>query len=326
MVFGTGGGDALPAGGGSACNGLSLTANGVLDLDFHRLEVHGHLTLNGSPLPGSGAPRGFLVFDKEGVDEARLPLGNSGDFSYAVALTPGTYSIWYEPFDVSAVTQLSRSCVSDDVQPMPCVAGLIKRVSLTASGVYDLDLRSHRLSGHVTMNGQTLPNAPTARGQLMLALKDGGSAATASLGTSGTPSWSLHVLQGAYAVSYLSNDRACTPSWPMPCNSGTLRTGVSVTASGVLDLDLPAVQLSGRLTQDGSPLPESQGRGRLEFERVGAEDAQSPVLSMNAAASYSLWLLKGSYVIRWRAASGACDGRTAPQLACTGATLKGCAP
>ncbi|MBL8914081.1 MAG: hypothetical protein JNM17_25480 [Archangium sp.] len=319
----TGGGTVNCGGGGTgSCSGVSLTSNGVLDFDIKRLELHGRLTLNGGMLPTATRTRGFLVFSKDGHDDARLALGTSGDFNYGVTLTPGEYTISYQPADAFTVFSQSRLCATDDVQDMPCNAGILREMSITASGTLDFDLRSVRVTGGVTMNASTVPMASGDRGALSFGLQRGGSARTRAFGPSGAPTYALHLLSGTYDVDYEGRG-ACAMGWPVPCNSGEIRSGASLTSSGALDIDIPAVALSGRVTQDNAMMPDGSGRGSLEFARVN-EPAATTSLPVSGAATYDIVLLKGSYVITWRATPQVCTGTNAPAHPCTSATVRGC--
>lgn len=320
---GTGGGTMNCGGGGTgSCSGVSLTSNGVLDFDIKRLELHGRVTLNGGALPAATRARGFLVFSKNGHDDARLALGTSGDFNYGVTLTPGEYTISYQPADALTVFSESRLCATDDVQDMPCNAGILREQSITASGTLDFNLRSVRVTGGVTMNGTQLPIANADRGALSFGLQGGGSARTRAFGLSGATTYVLHLLSGTYDVDYEGRGD-CAMSWPVPCNSGLIRASAALTSSGALDVDIPAVQLTGRVTQDNSMMPDGSGRGSLEFARVN-DPAARTALPMSGAASYDITLLKGSYVITWRATPQACTGTNAPAHPCTSATVRGC--
>lgn len=318
----TGGGTACPGTGGGPCSGFAVTTSGVLDLDFKRITVSGRVTLNGASLPTAARSRGGVVFSKDGQQAARLSLGSSGDSTYSVALTPGEYTVSYQPDDAVTVFSESNLCAGDTVQAMPCNAAIVVQQRLTASGVLDLDLRSVRVNGQVTLNGTVPPMASSDRGALSLRLQRGGSARTKAFGSSGAVSWSLHLISGTYDVDY-RGDLTCPLAWPMPCNSGLVRPDQSLTTSGVLDLDLPAVRLTGRVTQDGATLPEGSARGALEFTRTG-DPAGSLTLPLTNGATYDVWLLKGQYVISWRATPAACTGSSAPPIACTGTTLRGC--
>ncbi len=330
-VNGLDGGSLGGSGGGcggaatSSCAGVSLEASGALDLEVKRLALSGRVTLNGGPLPDVAAGRGRLVFERADIGEAvRVPLRSSGGSAYAVSVSPGEYLVAYEPQDAANWRATSDGCAAPGLAAMPCVGGLLQRVTVSTSGALDLDLQTVQMTGRVTVNGAMPPDAPGNRGVVLFALAGGGLARSQPFGNAGAVSWAVHLLKGRYAVSYDSQQRPCARDWPMPCNQGAvLLGGQELQASGVLDLDLPAVQLRGVLRQNGQALPWAAQSGQLEFTRRG----ESPFLTApfaSGAADYSLWLLKGRYTTVYRAASANCDGLTAADLTCAGAPVAGC--
>ncbi len=115
-------------------------------------------------------------------------------------------------------------------------------------------------------------------------------------------------------------DGAAAPG--IPCVSGPIKTAVALSASGVLDVDLPAVKVSGDVKLAGAALPAQPGaRGSVAFTLADGGTVALP-LGTTGAKSYALTLLKGTYAVGYRANTALCDGVTAPEMPCADGPLR----
>jgi hypothetical protein len=302
------------------CNGFSVQQPGVLDLNLRAVTVTGAVTENGAALPTATSTRGQLLFTgDQGRSAVSYDLGSTGAKSYALRLPPSTYDISYVPN--------SSLCTSTSTpSPMPCNGGVLKKaVALTSDGVLDIDITAVDVSGNVTLAGAALPTSTSDRGSILFAGMTGTQAASFPLGSSGAGSYRLRLLPGTFDVSYSGAPSGCysTTTTPvMPCNSGPLKSAVALGASGVLDLDIPVVHVSGAVTLAGAALPtETSTRGSLTFSGaagagLGAAAGQS--LGSSGAASYVMALLPGTYDVAYAANSTLCGITTPPQVPCIG--------
>jgi hypothetical protein len=301
------------------CTGdLNLTNPGTLDLDVKRVNIGGQVTVNGSALPTKSQSRGSIYFLQNGTDSGySLDLEINGAFSYNLTLAPGTYSISYVPN--------SSLCNADPSGIMPCTGGIVLgNVKITADGNLDVDMRTALVSGNVTVGGgNALPVVSQSRGSLSFYQSDGGAAANFDIGSSGPYSYQRTLLVGTYDILYGANSECNGNNTPfMPCNSGVIRKGVSITTDGNLDVDIPRVTVNGVVTLNGGDFPTGQ-RGSLYFSYgPGGGGLSLPTFGAANPLIYSAALLPGEYEIR-HIASGdsACHNSGIP---CNDQIVAGC--
>jgi len=300
---------ALPCVGGVVHRELEVRASGVVDLDVATAAVQGRVTVDGAPLDRDDV--GSLVLARD--DGAAVAAVDGGGWSARVVA--GTYSL--------AWATDGRHCDGRVVPTAPCNSGEIRpEVGLTADGLLDVDLATVALQGRLTADGAGLGEDP---GVLTFAVSGPVADDEAPAG------WSTRVdATGAYATRLLRGryDAAWSPSVPCdgararptPCLGATLREGVDLSADGVLDLALSSVELTGRLTVDGAPLPSgSDYGGALRF--VDGERSLDVPLSA-ARSSYTVTLPRGTYRLAWAPAGFACDGRRPADGPCLGSDLR----
>jgi hypothetical protein len=309
---------ALPCNGGIVRRGVSITASGTVDVDIPAVRVDIRPTLNGSALPSVANGRGWLSLQREGV-RTRFPLGTTNANVGGATLIPGTYTIGYDANE--------SACSSASASPMPCNSGVLREnAAITASGTLDVDIPAVRIDGRATINGSAMPSASVNRGTLSFTRKGGEAYNGTSLGMSGTAAFGVTVLPGTYDIAYEPNESACrSRSIPgtFPCVAGVVRSNVALTASGPLDVDVPAVRIDGRVTLNGSVLPDSfNGRGAVVFSRRGVR-AAVPSLPTSGQATYSVTLLPGSYDVGYEGVPSLCNaGGNASPIPCNSGTLR----
>ena len=286
----------IPCMSGPLRQGLALTTSGSLDVDIPAIQVTGKVTLNGAAMPAASGSRGYLRFTLAGGGTVASTLGTSGDATYALALLPG-------PYDVSLTAELTR-CGDSPMTGIPCVSGPLKQgLALTTSGSLDVDIPAIQVTGNVTLNGAAMPTANGSRGYLRFTLAGGGTLAT-TLGSSGNAPYALALLPGHYDVSLNAEPTLCSDATMtgIPCISGPLKQGLALTTSGSLDVDIPAIQVTGNVTLNGAAMPAAADRGSLAFTLLSG-GAVTRALGSTGAASYALTLLPGRYVVQYASPS-----------------------
>lgn len=218
-----------PCGAAVLRGGLALEADGVVDLDVRAIRITGALTLEGAASSESAR----IVLSN---DEGSIDLGTFFDATYSVVIVPGTYDVLYQPPASCSVAA-------------PCVPGILRdAVSLSADGVLDVDVPSVTVQGTVTLNGAPMPEG-TDRGSIGFY---GDGAIAVGITSSGPATYALALLPGTYDIGFGGRFTDC--DLPTPCNAGVLRSAVAIPADGVIDVDVPAVQVSGTLRVDGAPV------------------------------------------------------------------------
>jgi hypothetical protein len=172
-----------------------------------------------------------------------------------------------------------------DCDPGYSPVGLECVICPVVSGTFDLDVPLVTLSGELTLNGAlvsgetALVNFVTADGDIVYG------------GDLGTGSYSVQMLPGTYDLQYAGG----ADPQNFPGNSYfTLRKGVVIEESGTLDIDVPSVTVSGRLTVNGAT-PSTSGDAGVYF--LSAEGGWFASAGKLAAPDYAVALIPGEYDI-----------------------------
>lgn len=306
----------VPCVSGPVVTDANLTSDGVFDIDMQVAIVSGVVTVNGSTPRDESAARGSITFAHESGGAVSFTMEASGEERYELALLSGSYDLTYEP--------TYTVCSGSTVPSVPCIGGPINSgVALTVDGVLDIDIPRVRVSGAVTLNGESFPAHSDERGHLAFTNDEGGFIETEPSGSSGSVSYELSLLSGSYDLLWISNPSLCEWDVPeAPCMDGTLREGVSLTTDGVLDVDVPSVQVEGVVTLNGETMPDALGdRGRLIFRLEDGGAVESGSLDSTGEVVYWLSIFPGTYDIALAANPSLCDGLSAPPVPCVGADL-----
>ena|GEM_PF-2695734 len=270
---------------------LSLMGPGTLDLNLLVVTVSGQVTVNGGTMGNSvtGSERGRLLFeDEEG--EVSVGLGHSGPATYTLSLYQGTYSVNFEN---------TSDCPWDQVGVVPCQRRLCNAaLQLLASGSADFDLPVIQVTGAVTVNGGGMPNSSNGqnRGVVIFEEQDDAGDLEVPMGSSGPATYQLIMFPGTYEIVF--DNLGCQDDQAAPCQRRLLQT-VNLTGTGVLDLDLPVITLSGVVTVNGLEMaysPNSRSRGLVlltDSEGTTLMDDVGP----SGPAMYSMTLFSGSYAV-----------------------------
>jgi hypothetical protein len=301
----------------SRCLGFDIENSGVLDLDLRAVHIAGRVTLAGGVLPDEDGNRGKLVFE-DAMQGARatVDLGSAGPSTYALTLPPGRYDV--------AFVGNAALCGGTTTPQVPCGGGTLRSaLDLRSDGVLDIDIPVARVSGKVTLKGAPFPDEASERGLLQFKGQGGALAVSKAFGASGAVSYSLTLLPGKYDVAFAGNPMLCQGMQPshVPCNAGIVARGVEI-GSGVLDVDVGAVRVTGRVTATGAELAdELQNRGQLSFSMHGETPVPTRAFGTTGPVSYSVTLLPGVYDVGFVGNSMLCGGDTASHVPCNGGTI-----
>lgn len=303
--------DGLPS--VSDCPGVSLKLDGVLDVNLRSLNVSGAVTRNGTTLPDAPAARGSILFvDKRTRTTATYDLGTTGAGRYSLILAPGTYDVLFVP---------NPSLCQNMANLLPCSGGKLKSdFLLSTTGNLDLDLQTVVVQGRVTVNGAAIPAASVSSGSLAFQSTDQAAAVTSAAGSNtGLGTYRLVLLKGSYDVR-LQAPATCTLANPVPCSSGTIKSGASLVADGTLDLDIPAVQINGTARVNGQPVASTDYKyGTLLFQLRGGGLTSTEVTNPGSGlAPYNLKLLSGTYDVLYEPRNNDCT----PGVPCIAGALK----
>ncbi|MCC7538607.1 MAG: hypothetical protein IT379_20450 [Deltaproteobacteria bacterium] len=319
----------VPCNGGPLREGVALASpGGVLDLDVPAVGVRGRVTVNGAPFDPLSSG-GEIAFAPEGAsaDTPALAVRLRGlsDATYATTLFPGTYAIrWHGD---------TTSCALDTPPALPCHAGTLRSdVALASDGVLDVDVPAVVVRGQVTVDGTPMADGHGERGSVAFVARgaDGSASPLAfhALGAFGPASYAVTLLAGTWIPAWVAG-AICheDPRQSVPCVGGPLSDPVTFSApGGVLDLDVPTVEVRGRVTMGGAELPPASAeRGALRFERVGGDAIETPAFAASGPADYAVTVIPGSYVVRWTPSAWLCPPtEVAPQVPCEPQPILGC--
>ncbi len=272
-------------------SGLALTGPGTLDLDLEVIEVTGAVTVNGGVMEDSatGGVRGRVRFqDDEGEVEAGL--GHSGPVAYRVALFTGVYDV-----KVDNYTDCPQGAI-------PCQERLLREdLSLLVPGTLDLNLEVVTVSGQVTVNQADMGASVTGGERGRLVFEDDQGSVSVGLGHSGPATYTLSLYKGTYSVDFENtSDCPLDRLGVVPCQKRRCNASLQLLTDGSADFDLPVIQVTGAVTENGAGMPDSsngQNRGMLIFEEQDeAGDLEVPMGS-SGPATYQLIMFPGSYQI-----------------------------
>ncbi|HEY0134257.1 MAG TPA: hypothetical protein VGB85_09260, partial [Nannocystis sp.] len=295
-------GGPLPCTGGTVAEELAVNASGVLDLDIPSIVASGKLTQDGGVLPDADGDRGHLEFSRPVGDMPGLvvPGGGvatksfeaSGAATYEVALFPDTYDIAFVG---------NPGLCSEGAAPVPCNRGVVREaIALQATGVLDVDVRRVQVGGAVKVNGAAIGAGEADRGSLRFDPADavGGGISTPAFDVDGPVDYAISLVAGKYTVALTANPGLCggdMPPAPTPCIGGPVLPAIDLSASGVLDVDIPMIEVSGNVTLAGGVLPTEDGdRGSVSFARESG-DATAVPLETDGPIKYRLGLIPGEY-------------------------------
>lgn len=306
----------IPCVSGVLLPAVKLLSSGALDVDVPMIEVSGKVTLRGATLPDAPGDRGSLQFAQEAGEAFPLALGAAGSVDYLLGVIPGKYAIRY--------AAAAAACDGDLAPDMPCIGGLLQTVDLALSGVLDVDIPAIEVGGAVTLNGVALKSQPTGRGSLLFASGADGSLAV-PLGSDGAGDYALTLLPGKYDVTYVAEGPCLgAPDSLMPCGGGRLLAGVGLAMDGVLDVDIPAIGISGAVTYASAALPELEAaRGSIGWTRVDGAGALALDLGADGAVQYEVLLMPGRWVIDHSANPELCAD-SVPDFPCSDQVIFGC--
>ncbi|MBI3074468.1 MAG: hypothetical protein HYY84_20340 [Deltaproteobacteria bacterium] len=283
---------------------FAVATSGNLNIDLPVVTVAGRVTLNGATMPNgpSGWPRGnLLIANTDGIGGPTVDLGPRDEATYRARIYKGVQS-----FVVSKFTQC-------DAGPLPCqTREAVRDIRIDTDGRLDLDLRVARVSGVVTVNGAPVANAAGNPSRGRVEFRDATGLATATLARTGPAAYSAPLYEGRYDVA-ISSFESCAEG-PLPCLTRTVAASVAVAGPAALNIDVPVVDVRGRVTANGNALGDGVA-SRLVFSPaapratgVGTVQGESTVELSSRGATYRVRLYAGTYRAQVRPAPNCVDG------------------
>jgi hypothetical protein len=249
-------------------------SNGVWDVNIPSARIQGRFLLNGDDFPVSLLHRAhFFLRNARTGDEVFLGLSNNVEFDHRVV--PGTYDVIYKH-------------VAGDNVPRNSEAVVQRQLEIAGDENFDINVTTVRISGAFTVNGQPVLLLLESG---LIRLRDLRNRALTDLGETSDGSYAALLIPGSYDVmySYIIGSDA------VPRNHLTaVQRNVGIKKAGTLDIDVPAVSVSGDFLVNGEPAPDSpveSGRVYLEDPDTGAR----MLLGRTDFQAYQMTIIPGTY-------------------------------
>jgi hypothetical protein len=103
-----------------------------------------------------------------------------------------------------------------------------------------------------------------------------------------------------------------------------IKPGVAVRSSGVLDVDIPVVRITGKVTLGGKVAPDADDhRGFLTFAEKSGGSAKTTSFDSTGAITYALRVLPGKYILTYAGNTQLCQNGVSP-FPCQSVSVAGC--
>jgi len=249
-----------------------------LQVDLPAVQISGKITSNGAATSGFGSTDILSLSNAAGD---KIALSPSTDGSFSALVIPGTYDVVYDSTrdivpgaPVNTATKLRKGLVVDK-----------------SSSVFDIDVPISTVSGNITLNGKVVGLGASGVGYVSLRNADGGQVTLSGIRNG---SYSRGVVPGTYDVYYGLSSVGTS----MPINrQAVLQKGIVVgpLSSIIVDIDVPAVTVSGTVTVNGSVIsdPTTAGLARLTLSGLGGDDGELALIP--SQSSDPAELAKGAY-------------------------------
>jgi hypothetical protein len=255
-----------------------------LDIRVPAVRINGRFLLDGAPFPANPLQlANFFLRNARTGDE--VYLGLSANLEYDLQVVPGIYDLHYE-HKVGEELPINENAV------------LAAGIEIDADRTLDVDVASVLVQGDITIAGAAPPGSAIENGELFL--RDARSGAVSKIGETMNGTYAVRLIPGEYDVLYSRKAGASIVPWN---TLGLVEPGIDIGASGILDIDIPRVELSGQITLNGEEPPASayeNGHLLLRDRATGGES----YLGQTRYGAYEARLIPGSYDLFYELAAG----------------------
>jgi len=195
---------------------VAIEATTIKNYNLETAQISGIVSLNGNTMPNNtmeyneDQSRGGITFkNKESGDTYYVSLGASDEASFSVKLFNGIYDVSLNPYSASSQNVLP------DIDTF-----LESRVEVTSTVSRNYSLKTVKVSGAVTLNGNTMPsntleyNEETSRGSLIFTNKSTSDMYYVSIGSSGEALYNVTLFDGSYDVGFNPNSESSQNVFP----------------------------------------------------------------------------------------------------------------
>ena len=274
----------------------------VKNYDLETAMVSGKITIDGKTMGNNTAQyyetesRGSIRFTNiESASLMSVSIGSSGEAAYNFKLFKGSYSVTFSPNneDYQNVIPNINMNLADNVE-----------INSTVTKNFNLD--TVIISGKVTLNGATMPNNTKQhyenerRASIYIANVESGSTTNISLGSSGEAAFSKKIFKGKY--NFTMNPNNVDYQNVIPGINMILEKNIDISSNMTRNFNLETVTLSGKVTLNGSTMPnntvqyyENESRGNIKIKNSESGSDVNISLGSSGEAAFSTKVFKGNY-------------------------------
>jgi hypothetical protein len=251
-----------------------IAKSGHIVLDVPMIDQVGTVTIAGQQYLGNGAS---IELFSPTLGEARIGISEYDEEEYFARLIPGTYDVRYR--------------AQDEVVGLPDNENAIIPLGLNITideGTTDVDVPMVTRSGALTLDGVPV-EADEWGAELYYVNRTTGDRVL--INDLAWGEYSIEIIPGVYDLLYdLYEPRAVLPG----NDEALIAPGLVIDESGVFDIDVPKITVSGSMTVDGQTVAEPEEAEILFAQRETGGRALAGDLALG---TYSTHLIPGTYDI-----------------------------
>jgi hypothetical protein len=282
-------GPLTPRNNGAIIRSLDISGSlEILDLEIHSAPVSGAFRINGELAPASEYNDANIFL--ESALGGTVALGNTHDQSFALRVIPDTYALVYAHETGAEVPRNTRGQFDE-------------LVVADGGSTDDVDIPRVDLSGALTINGAPAPASEYDDGNVTLIGVD--SADTLLLANTHDQGYAVKLLPGSYRVVYAQE----TSGGTVPQNTRAIVDELVVVSNATnVDIDIPAVAISGSFTVAGGEPPDSVYEDGAIYLRstspVASGSNDAVLLGHTRDGGYTAIVVPGEYEVFYTQETG----------------------
>ncbi|MEO5802327.1 MAG: HYR domain-containing protein [Verrucomicrobiota bacterium] len=246
--------------------------------------IQGAFLLRGQPFPNSflhGA--NFFLRNASSGDEVYLGLSNNQGFDRRVV--PGNYDVIYE------------HKIGNQV-PLNTVAIIQTNLAISGDMIFNIDVPAVSIDGAFSFAGTPAPGSALENGRVKVRAKQNG--ALTDLAETRDQIYSALLIPGAYDLMY----SGLTGGEVAPANDLTaFLRDVAIVAPGVMNIDVPTIEVSGNFLYNGVLAPDSQTESG-QISLIDPDTDSAILLGETRFQLYRRLIIPGTYDLHYERLTG----------------------
>jgi hypothetical protein len=253
---------------------VTIDVDQVLEVDVPAVTLTSTYTINGEPFPVSQYTT--TLFSLRNPDSGdTVELGYSHDQYHSTMVISGVYDVVYAHTRGTEIPQNKDAVV-------------MSGIDISSRRALPIDVPTVTLTSSYSLDGEPFPESQYTKA--FFSLRTPGSGDTVALGDSNDQSHSTVVIPGVYDVVYEHTQGSGIPQ----NKDAVVMSGVDISSSQDLVIDVPAVTLTSSYTMNGEPFPISQ-YVRAFFSLRNPDSDDTVALGDSNDQSHSTLIIPGVY-------------------------------